>query len=96
MKYVIDASVGFKWEVVESDSDKALGLREDFRRGTDELLAPEIFVYLIAEQSRATIYDCLYVALAEREGCELISADERLVRALQGTFPFVRSLASMP
>lgn len=34
------------------------------------------------DQVRA--YDALYVALAEREGAELWSADERLVRALQG------------
>ena len=34
------------------------------------------------DQVRA--YDALYVALAEWEGAELWSADERLVRALQG------------
>jgi predicted nucleic acid-binding protein len=142
MKYVIDASVGFKREVVESDSDKAIRLREGFRQKIDDLLAPEIFsteianalmmaerrgrilpgqgkvyfadllttlprlrparmllltrAYVIAEQTRATVYDCLYVALAEREGYEMISADDRLVRNLQGTFPLVRSLASLP
>jgi predicted nucleic acid-binding protein len=142
MKYVIDASVGFKWEVVETDSDKSVRLRENYRERIDDLLAPEIFsteianalmmaerrgrifpgqgrifladllttlprlrparmrlltrAYLIAEQTRATVYDCLYVALAEREDCELVSADDRLVRNLQNTFPFIRSLSSMP
>jgi predicted nucleic acid-binding protein len=33
--------------------------------------------------------------LAEREGCELVTADEKLVTQLQATFPFIRSLASM-
>jgi predicted nucleic acid-binding protein len=47
-------------------------------------------------QARIGVYDCLYVALAEREGCELLTADDRLVRTLQPTFPFIRSLASLP
>lgn len=36
----------------------------------------------IATEARIGLYDCLYVALAEREDCELITADERLKRAL--------------
>lgn len=43
-----------------------------------------------------SLYDCLYVALAQREGCELGTADERLVRAFQKDYPFVTSLASLP
>lgn len=39
--------------------------------------------------------DALYVALAEREGCELITADDRLVRALQPSYPFVISLSTL-
>jgi predicted nucleic acid-binding protein len=39
---------------------------------------------------------CLYVALAERERCELVTADDKLVRNLQPTFPFVRPLAALP
>jgi predicted nucleic acid-binding protein len=142
MKFVIDASIGFKWEVVETDSDKATRLRAEYHQGIHELLAPELFsteianallmaerrgrilpgqgaVFLadllttrprlrparirlltrafeIAEQTRTTVYDCLYVALAEREQCELVTADDRLVRSLQGAFPFIRTLASMP
>ncbi len=45
---------------------------------------------------RIGVYDCLYVALAEREGCEFITADDRLVRALKPAFPFIISLASLP
>lgn len=33
----------------------------------------------IALESEATAYDASYVALAEKEGCTLITADERLV-----------------
>jgi predicted nucleic acid-binding protein len=52
--------------------------------------------FAIASRARIGVYDCLYVALAEREGCELITADERLVRAMQPAFPFVTSLAALP
>ena len=50
----------------------------------------------IATVARIGVYDCLYVALAEREGCDFITADDRLVRALGPTFPFIICLASLP
>ena len=50
----------------------------------------------ISSQFRIGVYDCLYVALAEREGCEFVTADDRLVRNLQPHFPFIISLASFP
>src|SRR5262249_5313385 len=49
----------------------------------------------ISSQSRSGFYDCLYVALAEREGCELVTADDKLVNNLQPTFPFIVALASL-
>ncbi|MGH7201789.1 MAG: type II toxin-antitoxin system VapC family toxin [Planctomycetaceae bacterium] len=141
MKYVIDASIGFKWAVVEPLADKARQLQEDFRNGIHELLAPDLFptevanallvserrgrvlpgqgsllltdillelphihpavlslprAYEIAHQTRASVYDCLYVALAEREGCELVTADSRLVNTLGPRYPFMIGLASLP
>ena len=50
----------------------------------------------ISSQMTCGFYDCLYVALAEREGIELITADDKLVNSLQTTMPFVVSLASLP
>lgn len=50
----------------------------------------------IAQQFRQSVYDSLYVALAEREGCELVTADDKLIRAVQPTMPFVNSLANLP
>jgi predicted nucleic acid-binding protein len=50
----------------------------------------------IARQARISVYDCLYIALAEREKCQLVTADDRLVRSLQPTFPFIISLDSLP
>ncbi len=52
--------------------------------------------HAIAEATVASVYDCLYVALAERENCELVTADDKLVKNLQPLFPFIRSLASLP
>jgi predicted nucleic acid-binding protein len=120
MKYVLDFSVAFKWVVVEASTDKARGLRDEFRRGLHELMAPDVFpievarsltraerqgritppeasipladvlltcprlypympllshAVAISSQARIGVYDCLYVALAEREGCELLTAE---------------------
>ncbi len=145
MKYVIDASTAFQWEVPEPDSLKAIQLREDYRNGIHELISPDIFpaevgnALIVAERKgrivvgqfavrltailavcpdlhetrplilractviasvttgfRLSFYDALYVALADREGCNLISGDGKLVRNLQTSYPFIKSVASLP
>src|SRR5947209_1344221 len=133
MRYVIDASVAFKRAVPETDSDKANQLRDAYRRGIHQLLAPDVFPIEVAHSltraerqrriavgqaealltdvmttpptlarstlllSRAVeissrvrigVYDCPYVALAERRKCTLVTADARLVSNLQSQFPF--------
>jgi predicted nucleic acid-binding protein len=50
----------------------------------------------IANQARIGIYDCLYVAVAEREGCEIVTSDARLVNSLQPAYQFIIALASFP
>ena|SRR5579884_2744846 len=50
----------------------------------------------IASSARIGVYDCLYVALAEQDGCPLVTADDRLVRTLSAQFPFIVPLASLP
>jgi predicted nucleic acid-binding protein len=135
---ILDASVGLKWVLNETDSDKARQLREDFRNAIREFLAPDIFAVecahaltkgerrgvvvdpdflydeimldaprfspsiplmmraiSIARKARIAVYDCVYVALAEQEGCELITADQKVLNALQASFPFIRSLSSI-
>jgi len=52
--------------------------------------------YAISSAARIGVYDCLYVALAEREGCELVTADDKLVKKLQKPFPFILPLSSVP
>jgi predicted nucleic acid-binding protein len=50
----------------------------------------------ISSIMRIGVYDCIYVALAEQEKCELASADTTMVRVLQPAFPFIRALSSFP
>lgn len=141
MKRVLDSSVGFKWVVPEVHSDKALRLRDDYRNGMVELIAPDIFLveithaltraerqkritpaqgalaladmmsvqpqldgyvallpraYEISSHRQIGVYDCLYVVLAEREGCDLVTADDRMLRKLQPYFLFIVAIASLP
>jgi predicted nucleic acid-binding protein len=50
----------------------------------------------IASTMRCGVYDCLYVALAERESCELGTSDQRMAANLQKRFPFIVLLSSLP
>jgi len=50
----------------------------------------------ISSRAKSAFYDWLYVALAEREGCKLVTADDKLVNNLQKHFTFIVALASLP
>jgi predicted nucleic acid-binding protein len=52
--------------------------------------------YAISSKMRLGVYDCVYVALADRERCEFLTADNTLVKNLMPTFPFIVPLSSMP
>ena len=43
MKYVVDSSVAFKWMVPESDTPRAVQLRDEFRAVVHGLIAPDVF-----------------------------------------------------
>jgi predicted nucleic acid-binding protein len=49
--------------------------------------------FTIAHQHQQRVYDCLYVALAERDGVELWTGDERLYNALHAQHSSVRWIA---
>jgi predicted nucleic acid-binding protein len=134
MRCVLDSCVALKWVLPEKDTSKAVRIRNEFRQGLHELLAPDVFpievahniaksvrrglipsslgtrrlnsvlsnapvlhpylpllprAFVIASHARIGVYDCLYVALAEREGCGLLTADDRLIRSLHPIFPFI-------
>jgi predicted nucleic acid-binding protein len=50
----------------------------------------------ISSAARIGVYDSLYVALAERESCQMVTADTRLLGNLQVQFPFLVALSSLP
>jgi predicted nucleic acid-binding protein len=50
----------------------------------------------LSSQTRSGLYDCLYVALAESEGCELVTDDQKLIANLASQFPFIVPRASLP
>ena len=43
MRLVLNSSVAIKWVLPEKDTPKAVRLRNEFRRGLHELLAPDVF-----------------------------------------------------
>ena len=141
MKYVLDVSAALCWVLPRPASLKAVRLRDEYRRGVHQLIAPSIFPaeaasaltkaerqklipvgqasILLADilatppalhayepllaravdlssKSRTALYDCLYVALAEREGCELVTDDQKLIANLQQQFTFIVPLGSLP
>jgi predicted nucleic acid-binding protein len=55
-----------------------------------------IWAMEIAVATRQAVYDCTYLALAEAEQCEMVSADDAFVRKMKAMFPFVIRLADFP
>ncbi len=141
MRYVLDSSVALKWVISETDSARAIRLRNEYTSGVHELLAPDIFpaevanslvsaerqkrirtgesaIFLndilstapaihahsallvraieVAIAAKRAVYDCIYLALAEAEGCEFVTADDQFARAVRKAFPFVISLVALP
>lgn len=45
--------------------------------------------YALSERYGRGLYDCFYLDLAEREGCELWTADRKLYHALKESLPWV-------
>src|SRR5262245_1580724 len=54
------------------------------------ILAPVAMA--IARTYRRSVYDCLYLALAQDRGCDLNTTDERLVNAVGAQFPQLKLL----
>jgi predicted nucleic acid-binding protein len=75
-----------KWRQREIEADVARRILEDFRRfpleacSSDTLLAT---AWTIAEELHRTMYDSLYLALAERKGYRLVTADHRFYNSLK-------------
>jgi len=58
-----------------------------------ELLSEALRIAMIHER---TVYDSLYIALSERENCDYITADKRLVNEMSKSFPKTVWVANWP
>lgn len=78
--------------------DEALELLDDFLAFPIDLHDPAGLhrraLLLADDYGLPAAYDAYYVALAEFAGCDLWTADERLLKQLAGRLPFVRALAA--
>ncbi len=45
---------------------------------------------------RQAVYDCLFLALAEHEPCEMVSADDLFIRKMRPKFPFLLGIIDLP
>jgi len=73
-------------------------LLTEILRTSPLLLAYDSFLFRATEISstvRSGLHDCLYVALAEREGCEFVTVDDKLLKNVQKDFPFVIHLETI-
>jgi predicted nucleic acid-binding protein len=50
----------------------------------------------IAISTKQAVYDCIYLALAEAERCELVTADDQFARSLRASVPFIVLLVALP
>ena len=50
----------------------------------------------LAISTKQAVYDCIYMALAEAEICEMVTADDQFARALRPSCPFIISLVALP
>jgi predicted nucleic acid-binding protein len=50
----------------------------------------------LALKHQRAVYDCLYLALAQQEICDLVTADDALVRQLQPIYGCLVALSSLP
>ena len=49
----------------------------------------------IAIDTRQAVYDCIYLALAESDHCELLTADDVFARRVRSSYPFIVSLKDL-
>jgi predicted nucleic acid-binding protein len=50
----------------------------------------------LAISTKRAVYDCIYLALAEAEACDLVTADDQFARGLRTLFLQIISLVSLP
>ena len=62
-------------------------------RSFDDLIEP---TFRMARQYGLSAYDCAYLALADREKCDLFTGDKRLFNAAKKRLPWVKRIGNYP
>ncbi len=81
------------------DADDAHRVIEEFRNLPFRLISAATLLepaYQLAVTYKRSVYDSLYLALSVRENCQLITADERLVNAVNSSLSNIVWLANWP
>lgn len=77
----------------EIDSERAAAIFELLFRMRIVALDADVRRGLtLAIRFQHSVYDCIYLALAEELDCELLTADEKFWRKLGGTYPRIRRI----
>lgn len=139
MLVVIDSSVVAKWFFLETLSDRAITVRQDWESSAVDLIAPDLMpvevgniiwkkqrlgliteeegtdiladllaltiptvesqvilpkAYSLAKLFDRTVYDGVYLALAEESKASFVTADLRLCNAVRSSLRFIQYLGS--
>lgn len=90
-----------KWRCKEIEAKLAQGILQDFRRFPVDVRGSELLVqsaWEIAVEFERTVYDSLYLAVAQSTGCSLVTADSKFHNALKRTrlAPFLLWIEDLP
>jgi predicted nucleic acid-binding protein len=79
---VVDTSIAVKWYLPEKGSEEASRLRMEWERAGAPIMMPELVhkALELAIEMDATVYDCIYLALAIFADARLITADAQFAK----------------
>jgi predicted nucleic acid-binding protein len=98
--YAEISNIAWKKHIFQGlDATSARLIVDGFQQLTLQVTSTAFLVkeaYTLAVAYQRSVYDALYLALSEREHCQFVTADERLVNAVGAAFPNVIWLPNWP
>ena len=94
-RYEVANLLSLAWQRERLTSAAARQAAQDFHAlGISFVATPELILdaMIAVERFGCSLYDAVYVSLAEQLSCDLVTADDRLLHRLQGRAPWVRWL----
>jgi len=86
-----------RYRLGEVEEATALALLSDFQTLPIQMIPTGTLLEAalqLAMRTDRTVYDCLFLALAIRSGCQMVTNDRRMVNALKGT-PVARHIRAL-